>query len=438
MNVKRKTTKRKSKARQKKKFSFVTIIQKIYLSLVFFFINDMWSYASACAFGFLFSFIPVVMLVLIILIRFFHATPEVIDSLFGDSGLMASFLNLDSVANTISGIHSVTNFEIIIGITIIWMARRFFSSVVGSINRIFHTQVPFRPLLSQVVIIAAEAGMVIVSSLIIILNVAFKTLIKLDIFQSLSSMFPVLLGTVTERMVIYLPYIIIFVVVFICYKASSRSNPPTWTCLWCAAACTGGFFVIQKLMGIFLNVNRYNMIYGVLSNIIVLLLEVFFFFVIFLSFAEFVFVSQYFDTLLLSEIYRLPDRDKTGLISTFRRLLFIRPDHLLNSDENVMHFRKGEEIYSNGEDGKFMYYIVSGTVMLLKKNNIAFVDSGSFFGEEAILMDGIRKEDAVAHTDLKLIRINESKFYSILQKNPKVASKAMAKISRYFAWSVNA
>ncbi|MBQ4236699.1 MAG: YihY/virulence factor BrkB family protein, partial [Treponema sp.] len=139
MNVKRKTTKRKSKARQKKKFSFVTIIQKIYLSLVFFFINDMWSYASACAFGFLFSFIPVVMLVLIILIRFFHATPEVIDSLFGDSGLMASFLNLDSVANTISGIHSVTNFEIIIGITIIWMARRFFSSVVGSINRIFHT-----------------------------------------------------------------------------------------------------------------------------------------------------------------------------------------------------------------------------------------------------------------------------------------------------------
>lgn len=427
----------KQKPGQRKKHSLVTGIQKLYLSIVFFFMNDMWSYASACAFGFLFSFVPVVMLVLVILIRIFHASTDSIESLFGSADIISNFLNLDSVADTISQIHSITNFEVILTITIIWMARRFFSSIIGSINRIFHTQVPLRPMLSQVVIMAAEAGMVIISSLIIILNVAFKTLTKLEIFQKLSEIFPILMSTFTERTVIYLPYVIIFVVVFICYKASSRSNPPTWTCLWCAAGCTAGFFVMQKFMGIFLNVNRYNMIYGVLSNIMVLLLEVFFFFVIFLSFAEFVFVSQYFDTLLLSEIYRLPDRDETGLISTLRRLLFIRPDYLLKSDENVMYMKKGDPIYSSGEDGKFMYYIVSGTVKLLKKNNIAFVDSGSFFGEEAILMDGIRKEDAVAHTDLKMIKINEGKFYSILQKNPKVASKAMAKISKYFAWSAN-
>ncbi|MBQ5401177.1 MAG: YihY/virulence factor BrkB family protein [Treponema sp.] len=427
----------KRKPGQRKKHSLVTGIQKLYLSIVFFFMNDMWSYASACAFGFLFSFVPVVMLVLVILIRIFHASTDSIESLFGSADIISNFLNLDSVADTISQIHSITNFEVILTITIIWMARRFFSSIIGSINRIFHTQVPLRPMLSQVVIMAAEAGMVIISSLIIILNVAFKTLTKLEIFQKLSEIFPILMSTFTERTVIYLPYVIIFVVVFICYKASSRSNPPTWTCLWCAAGCTAGFFVMQKFMGIFLNVNRYNMIYGVLSNIIVLLLEVFFFFVIFLSFAEFVFVSQYFDTLLLSEIYRLPDRDETGLISTLRRLLFIRPDYLLKSDKNVMYMKKGDPIYSSGEDGKFMYYIVSGTVKLLKKNNIAFVDSGSFFGEEAILMDGIRKEDAVAHTDLKMIKINEGKFYSILQKNPKVASKAMAKISKYFAWSAN-
>ena len=427
----------KRKPGQRKKHSLVTGIQKLYLSIVFFFMNDMWSYASACAFGFLFSFVPVVMLVLVILIRIFHASTDSIESLFGSADIISNFLNLDSVADTISQIHSITNFEVILTITIIWMARRFFSSIIGSINRIFHTQVPLRPMLSQVVIMAAEAGMVIISSLIIILNVAFKTLTKLEIFQKLSEIFPILMSTFTERTVIYLPYVIIFVVVFICYKASSRSNPPTWTCLWCAAGCTAGFFVMQKFMGIFLNVNRYNMIYGVLSNIIVLLLEVFFFFVIFLSFAEFVFVSQYFDTLLLSEIYRLPDRDETGLISTLRRLLFIRPDYLLKSDKNVMYMKKGDPIYSSGEDGKFMYYIVSGTVKLLKKNNIAFVDSGSFFGEEAILMDGIRKEDAVAHTDLKMIKINEGKFYSILQKNPKVASKAMAKISKYFAGSAN-
>ena len=69
---------RKGKPGQRKKHSLVTGIQKLYLSIVFFFMNDMWSYASACAFGFLFSFVPVVMLVLVIVIRLFHASPDTI------------------------------------------------------------------------------------------------------------------------------------------------------------------------------------------------------------------------------------------------------------------------------------------------------------------------------------------------------------------------
>jgi membrane protein len=45
-------------------------------------------------------------------------------------------------------------------------------------------------------------------------------------------------------------------------------------------------------MGHFINLNNYNIVYGVLSNTIVLLLEAFFFFTIFLFFAEMVFVRQ--------------------------------------------------------------------------------------------------------------------------------------------------
>lgn len=421
--------------KEKRKHSLLTGIQKLYLSIVFFFVNDLLSYASACAFGFLFSFVPVVMLVLVILIRFFHTTPETIESFFGNTGLITGFLNLDSVTDTISQITKVTNFEIILVITIIWMARRFFSSTIGSINKIFRTQVPVRPFLSQLVVMAAEAGMVIISSLIIILNVFFKTLTKTQFFQTLSQSSPVFFGAVMEKTITYLPYAIIFVAVLILYKAGSRANPPFWTCFGCAAGCTTCFVIMQKFMGIFLNLNRYNMIYGVLSNVIVLLLEVFFFFVIFLAFAEFVFVSQFFSTLLLSELYRLPDRDDTRFFFTLRRLLFIRPDYLLKTRKNVIHLKKGQTIYSPGDEGKYVFYVVSGTVKRAKTNNIIFTDSGSFFGEEACLLDGIRKEKATAHTDLSLIRITDENFYSILQKNPKVASKAMSKISKYFAWT---
>ncbi len=418
---------------QKKRMTGRTAIQTLYFTTVFFFSNDLFAYASACTFGFLFSFIPVSMLILVILIRVLHASPDMIEQLFGGNEQIMRFLNIDSVARTISQIKTITNFEIVLGIAIIFMARRFFSSIINSINRIFHTQIPVRPIITQLIIFAGEAILVSLTSIVIFLFTTARAITRYHFFSEIIPIPPVLLSTMTDFMLNTLPYLIVFIIVLICYKGASRSRPPTGICLVSSVLCVASFIAVQKVMGHFINMNNYNIVYGVLSNTIVLLLEAFFFFTIFLFFAEMVFVRQYFDTLLMGELYLLPDRDDTSRIATIKRLLFIRPDSLLKDGKSVLKVPKGGKIYSRGEKGQFTYYIASGSVLITRTNNLSYMDSGSFFGEEACLLDEIRNEDASAYTDVKLIRIPEEDFFTLLEKNPSVNNKALSQISKYFA-----
>jgi len=53
------------------------------------------------------------------------------------------------------------------------------------------------------------------------------------------------------------------------------------------------FWIAVRFMILFLDKNKYNLIYGVFSHMIVILLEVFVFFILFLLFAEFIYVIQF-------------------------------------------------------------------------------------------------------------------------------------------------
>ena len=72
-------------------------------------------------------------------------------------------------------------------------------------------------------------------------------------------------------------------------------------------------------------------------------------------------------------------------------------------------------------------------MLITRTNNLSYLDAGSFFGEEACLLDEVRNEDATAYTDVKLLRIPEEDFFTLLEKNPSANNKALSKISKYFA-----
>src|SRR5574344_1533982 len=140
-NMQDRKNKFNKKAAEKKplhrKITFITAMQSLYLTEVFYFSNDLFSYASACAFGFLFSFVPVVMMILVILLRILHASPEMITSILNTSKVFSNTFDIQYLIDSVVSIKTITNFEIILGLAIIWMARRFFSSVMAGMHTIF-------------------------------------------------------------------------------------------------------------------------------------------------------------------------------------------------------------------------------------------------------------------------------------------------------------
>ena len=423
----------RTKLKPPRKVTHNTLFQSLYLTINFFVSNDLLSYASACAFGFLFSFIPVVMLILVVLLRFLHASPDTVINMMVNSELFSNVPNIEGLASQILSIEKITNFEIVTVIAIVMMARRFFSSVMSGLRCIFKNEVKARPMISQLFIFAGEAILIVLICVAISLIIAFRTIQALPVFEGLIEKFPKLLGNSSKALVTWIPLAVIFITVTIFYREGSGSRPPLGATAFSALCSTAVFWAFQRLMNLFINVNRYNLVYGVLSNTIVLLLEVWFFFIFFLFFAEFLFVEQFLDTLVLSELYVLPDRDDISLVASFKRILFIHPDSLLVNPKNVIKCPKGSYIYQEGDEGTDVFYVIKGTVEISRINNISYLDKGAFFGETACLLNEIRIDSAKAETDVEIIRINEKDFFTILDKNPAVSQKALSQISNYFS-----
>ncbi len=98
--------------------------------------------------------------------------------------------------------------------------------------------------------------------------------------------------------------------------------------------------------------------------------------------------------------------------------------------EKKLHFKKGNVIYKEQEDGKNMYFIDSGRVKIVKKigdsePTLAILDSGDFFGELALITGNKRVASAVAFTDCKLHTMDKEAFESNLLHDKKFMRKIL-------------
>ena len=139
------------------------------------------SSASACAFGFLFSFIPVSMMIFVILFRFLHATPDVQNFIVSQFDFLSGFTSTISRLNeSFDSISSITSFEVVLLWATIWMSRRCFSSTFTGLDRIFGEEQKSKGLTKQLLIFALEAITLIMISAGIFLVAASKSIVKLD------------------------------------------------------------------------------------------------------------------------------------------------------------------------------------------------------------------------------------------------------------------
>lgn len=420
-----------------RKITFVTFSQSVFLTTKYFLQNRLLSFAGACAFSFLFSVIPLFMMVIMVLVRFLHASPNTVSAIISAIPALENYLNSDFVIQSVQSIRTVSSFEIIAGLFILWMARRFFASIFDSMQNIFHTQVQRKAFFNQILTFVTEIVIVLVASAVFFAYISLQTIASLEFLREIPQFDFIYYGLLSGRLIHFLPNFLIFSVITVLFRSASGTKPSLTLCMAISLLCTTSFWVFRILMHFFLNVSRYNLIYGVLGNVIVLFMDIFFFFVFFLIFAQFIYVVQFFDELLLGELYLLPDIDQVSLGAGIKRAFFIRPDFLIAKNKsNVLSFSPGQIIFNKDDSDNFAYYIIKGSVKLIPELEFPDVNvllhRGNFFGETACILDQQRNVTAMAVISTRIIKIDSERFRFLIHQNPEAAKKILKQISPFF------
>ena len=100
------------------------------------------------------------------------------------------------------------------------------------------------------------------------------------------------------------------------------------------------------------------------------------------------------------------------------------------------HYLKDEVIFDEGEEGKALYIVLDGEVLVCRQGEpesgrIATLGAGTFFGELALLDDMPRSAQVRASTDCDLIVFFRDDFVSLLDTHSRIASKLARQLARH-------
>ena len=424
-------------AKKPHKLTFVTFSQSVFLTTKYFLQNRLLSFAGACAFSFLFSVIPLFIMIVMVLVRFLHASPNTVSAIFSAIPELELYFNSESIIRSVQSIHTVSTFEIIAGLFILWMARRFFASIFDSMQNIFHTQTKRKALINQILTFVVEIAIVLIAAAIFFAYISLQTISSVEILKKVPQLSFVFEGILSGDFMKILPNFLIFVVTSVLYKSASGTKSPLLLCIFSGILCTTSFWIFRIVMHFFLNVSRYNLVYGVLGHLIIIFMDIFFFFVLYLVFAQFMYVIQFFDELLLGELYLLPKIEQGGFGAGIKRAFFIRPDFLIAKNKsNVFSYHPGDVIFKSGDEDNFAYYIIKGSVKFVRdgeeSDKYVLAHRGEFFGETSCILAQKRAVTAVAVISTRIIKVKSEQFRFLVHQNPEAAKKVLKQISPFF------
>lgn len=89
----------------------------------------------------------------------------------------------------------------------------------------------------------------------------------------------------------------------------------------------------------------------------------------------------------------------------------------------LVSFEAGETLFTPGENGQRMYFIVKGHVEIVDSKQISYCTllPGDFFGDESLLSDFPRAYGVVCKTDVQLLTLSKTNLLTIIAECPSVA-----------------
>ncbi len=220
-----------------------------------------------------------------------------------------------------------------------------------------------------------------------------------------------------------LPYLITVLFFTIVYKVI----PPVRISWWSALIGSAIFSVLMEMAKHFFgwyvsHYTSYNVIFGSLQTVVILVIWVFYMALILLFCAEIISSYQRRDMILLEKALLKPGTDRAATDEQlFRKFGHIYP--------------KEEYIFKEGDPGREMYYILNGRVRLEKragqvKKVIAELEPGAYFGEMSALIDAPRTASAIASEACHLAAIDGDTFRHLIRESGEMSLFMLKEFSR--------
>lgn len=306
-------------------------------------------------------------------------------------------------------------------LSLIWLSAMIFNSMATALNIIFRSQKKRNYFIAKLL----AFSMIPMAWIVGIASVGLSYAVALLVQQPLA-----LPGGIAISLsgfpAIMLRYVVPYLITALFFSIVYRTIPTAK--VRPAVALTGGaiFALLMEIAKQFFtwyiaNSARYNVIFGSLEAVVILVVWVFYVALIFLFCAEIMSSFQRRDLLLMERALLAPHKTR------------------LKIDERLFKkfgrfFPEGSIIFNEGDGGNSMFYILSGRVCLEKdacqvKRRLAEMGQGQYFGEMAALIDAPRTASARALEDSHLAVIDGGTFRNLIRENREVAVFMLQELS---------
>lgn len=408
------------------------VVQKLLISASLFDRNELINHAAASALFLLLAIPPFFLLLIIGLDRYLSAYPEISRQVF--AFLRSVNENLDRDFLVRIGLLRVRTGAIgALGVlSLLWAGGRAVLTVRRGLSVVFSPEGVRNTFLVHVF------SMLVLLLLVGALLVGTSTSVAVHFVLGIMADQPVI-RHIIEPLLPYMrrlvPIAMTMIMVFLSYRFVPPHRPGTFNSAVGAVLCAAAVLFLHSLFARFTGVARYSMIYGVTGSVILLIIWIHLTFVLFFFAAQFVYVLEALDTILIERLYLLfsesgKKKKKAGWMD---RQLLTRPERFFH--DRLRRLDAGRRLFCTGDAGRQIFFLFSGEAGIYREENggrkrIAKVRPGEMFGETAYLLEEPRSATVVAEKDSVLLEISGEAFDELVLKSPAVSRGVIRVLSR--------
>ena len=313
---------------------------------------------------------------------------------------------------------------LIASVSLVWAARLFILTVQRGLRVVWGVSPLEKPLRDNILTFALEFAALFLVIVILAAGEGFNFFINY-LAPGADSPDSLLSDLVTRGG----PGLILFAYAFFTY----RYIPPQGPRPRIAALAAIATVLVYAFFAIFLSwaIDRthYDLVYGVLGGLVVLLLKVWLFFMVYFYCAELAFILERYDSLLFARFIRASRKEGP----TARKGLFGRPERLLS--RYGRRFAAGEVIFRKDEEGDDAFFLLEGEIGVWLDegqghSRVSTIVAGELFGEIAHLIGEARTATLVAATECEVVILQPEIFDRLLATDALISRRVIDLLSQ--------